>query len=194
MLVKIKLLGELGRKFGREYYMDIRKPAEAIQAIASQVDGFAQWLYTSGDRGVDYRVVTSRPEGLSEDELQMVDESMECLIIAPILRVKGAFGRILLGVVLIGVAFLVPGGFLGLSATTIGLIGGALVLGGLAMLLSPTPETPESEEERKKSHLFDNAAETGRQGRPVSLTYGFRIIKNPTLISAGMTINQVPVN
>ena len=40
--VTVKLLGELGRKFGREYRFLVRNPRDVISALSRQVDGFKE--------------------------------------------------------------------------------------------------------------------------------------------------------
>lgn len=190
-LVKVKLLGVLGKKFGREFELDIRTPAEAIRAIASQINGFAGFLESSESQGLAYRVVTLCPEGLDEQGLLLPIEGQR-LAIAPVVIGSGAFGRILLGVALIGAAFLIPGGFLGLSATTIGLVGASLVLGGISELLTAKPKTPK-DKKNSESFLFDRAQEVGNQGSPVPVLYGTRYITDLAVISSGLSVDEIPI-
>lgn len=186
MFVTVKLTGILGRRFGREWQLNINSPSEALRAIGCQVEGFAKFLYESADNGIVYRVVDGDPAGLAEEELQFGLKT-KTLVIAPIVQGAGGFGRILLGAALIGAAFLVPGGFLGLSSTTIGLIGGSLVLSGISQLLSPTPKTPK-EGEKRESYLFDRAAGTGSQGTPVPILFGQRLVSEMLVLSSGIDV------
>jgi predicted phage tail protein len=129
------------------------------------------------------------------------------LIIAPIVSGAGAVGRILLGAALIATAILAPGvGFVGLKfavvqgatgfaaglAAVAGNIGIALVLTGVAQLLSPSPKTP-GDTEKRDSFLFDNATETSNQGLPVPLLYGRFLAASPLVISSSISTVGVAV-
>jgi predicted phage tail protein len=124
------------------------------------------------------------------------------LIIAPIITGGGAFGRILLGVALIALAFIPGVGFAAATATAAAkftVLGGILfnlgismVLTGIASLLTPPVEQPR-ETERKDSFLFDRATELTTQGQPVPLLYGKFLAASPLIISSAITTQQVLV-
>ncbi|XHX80932.1 MAG: hypothetical protein RBJ76_13660 [Stenomitos frigidus ULC029] len=191
-MATIKLLGELGQRFGREWQLEIQSPAEAIRAIACQCPGFTQYLYNCSEANISFRVVTTDPIGLDEEQLEQPLGGQR-LVIAPQISGSGNFGKILLGVALIGAAFLIPGGVLGLSATTIGLLGGALVLQGIAGILTSTPKTPKKESEKTESFLFSSTDAVGKQGQPVPILYGRFRVSNLVPISTGVTINEYPI-
>lgn len=172
--------------------MQVRNPAEAIRSLCYQIPGFQKFLYDSADNGIEYRVVVEEPEGRSSEELHYPMGCCEVIVIAPIASGCGGFGRILLGAVLVGVAFAVPGGIFGISATTIGLLGASMIVGGIAQMLAPKPKTPKKKES-ENSYLFDRAAEIGKQGQPVPLPIGERIIQLEIVLSSGLVTNEVPI-
>ena len=45
--VEVKLLGELGRRFGRSYVFYVKSAREVISALSYQVKGFKEYLYTA---------------------------------------------------------------------------------------------------------------------------------------------------
>ena len=78
--------------------------------------------------------------GVSEEELTL-ETGCEEIILAPVVQGAGGFGKIILGVLLIAVAIFVPAAVFGLtSMLAVGVVGGALVLGGIAELMTPTPQ------------------------------------------------------
>lgn len=204
MLVKVKLLGELGRKFGRNYEFVASNPRDIISALSYQLQGFKQYLCEAHEQNVAFRLVDEDPEGMSYENALMPCRQ---LIIAPVIAGGGATGKILLGIGLIALSFVSfgagawagLGGFVGAAGTTAPFtaagsllafkLGATLLFTGIAELLAPTP----SDGGRKESYLFDKAAETSTQGNPIPLLYGRYLATSPAIISSSVTTYQVPV-
>lgn len=198
--VKVKLLGELGRKFGRSYQFMALSPKEVLSALSNQIEGFSDYLRGAHENGVFFKLVTADPEGIDYNECMM---PCETLVIAPVITGAGgsgmSIGKILLGAVLIGLAF-VPGigvaatGALAGKFTAVGTalfgIGGALLFGGIAELLTPTPKKPK---ENEQSFLFDRAVDLTSQGFPIPLLYGKFLATSPLVISSAISTESVPV-
>lgn len=203
-LIEVKLLGELGRRFGRSYSFVASSPKEIISALSNQIEGFKDYLCSAHEKGIGFRLVDGEAEGMAYENVLM---GCRQLIIAPIITGGGAVGRILLGVALIALSFAIPGLALGgvlsgafssavgnviLSAGTIMFnVGAGLVLTGIASLLTPPVKEPK-ETERKDSFLFDRATELTTQGQPVPLLYGKFLAASPLVISSAITTQQVP--
>jgi predicted phage tail protein len=194
MMKIVKLLGELGRKFGREWRLNIHTPAEAIKAIAVNCPGFIEYLYASEERGLYWRVVIDEPQGI--DQSQFGFPITQKLVIAPIITGSGGFGRILLGGALIAASVFMPASVsiigIGITSTTVGLLGAALLFQGISSLLAPQNKTPKNN--KNESYLFDRSAGSGRQGSPVPIGYGERLITDPVIISQGITTEEIPAN
>ena len=199
-LIEVKLIGELGRRFGRSYSFVASSPREVISALSNQIAGFKDYLCDAHEKGIGFRLVDGDAEGMSYEEAMM---GCKQLIIAPIVTGGGgAFGKILLGVALIALAFIPGVGFAAATAaaaakfTVLGGIlfslGTSMVLTGIASLLTPPVEQPR-ETERKDSFLFDRATELTTQGQPVPLLYGKFLAASPLIISSAITTQQVPV-
>jgi len=196
--VKVKLLGELGRKFGRSYEFMALNPKEIISALSNQLDGFKEYLANAHTNGIFFKLVTTTPEGIDYNECMM---SCDDLVIAPVITGAGGsggstLGKILVGVALIGLAF-VPGIGTAIIANTTatGMItggsilfslGAALGLGGIADLLTPTPKKPK-DNETQSSYLFDRAAELTTQGMPIPLLYGEFLATSPLIVSSAIS-------
>ena len=200
MLMQVKLLGDLGQKFGRHYEFVADSPREVISALSNQLAGFKQYLCEAHERNVAFKLVDDDPDGMSYENAVM---PCKRLIIAPMVMGGGSVGKILLGVGLIALSFVSFGagawaGIAGSFVTAAGAAGGSvavfklgatLLFTGIAELLTPTPKDGGREE----SFLFDQAAETSVQGTPVPLIYGRYLATSPALISSSVTTYQVPV-
>ena len=204
-LIEVKLLGELGRRFGRKYRFVADSPRAVMSALCNQLEGFKQYLCTAHENGIGFRLVSENPEGMDYDNVLM---NCERLIIAPIVSGSGTVGRILVGVALVALAFVPIGGtvaagslFAGYAAgagfaagsSVLFSIGASLILTGVASLLTPAVKTPSTDTERKESFLFDRAAELTTQGTPVPILYGRFLAASPLIVSSAITTQQVPV-
>ena len=198
--IEVKLLGELGRRFGRKFHFVASSPRDIMSALCNQLEGFKEYMVNAHEKGVAFRLINDDSEGMDYENIIM---PCDRLIIAPIVTGSGDFGRILLGVALIALSF-IPGvggfalGYIGKTALTAGNIlfglGATMVLGGIASLLTPQQQlaTP-SDNERKESFLFDRSTELTTQGQPIPLLYGRFLAASPLVISSAVTTQQLPV-
>jgi predicted phage tail protein len=195
-MVTVILLGELGRRFGRRHSLAISSAAEAIRALVANFPAFERELVSSGERGVGYRVVAGR-EALTLDRLHE-PTGQNRITIAPVVSGAGGngLGQILLGAALLAVAWWNPlgsaasGAFL--SQATLYSVGTAMILGGVAQMIAPTPKATEPSErpENKPSYSFNGAVNTTAQGHPVPVGYG-RLIVGSAVISAGIDVDEI---
>lgn len=202
--VEVKLLGKLGRKFGRHYSFMARSPRDVISALSNQIEGFREYLRCAHEHGIGFRLVDQDPDGMEYEGVML---PCRRLVIAPIVTGSGATGRILVGVALVALAFVSFGGSVAAGSLFAGYAAGSgfalgsgvlfslglgLVLTGVSQLLTPQPRLP-SESERRDSFLFDRAAELTTQGQPVPVVYGKYLAASPLIISSSITTKQVPV-
>ena len=210
-MVEVKLLGELGKRFGRKHRFMAHSPRDVFSALSHQLKGFKDYFCDAHEKGIGFKLVDGDPDGMDYENVLM-----GCcrLIIAPVTSGGGAVGRILIGVALIALAFIPIAGaaaFAGFtSASAAAASGGALaagfaagsavlfnlgiglVLTGIAQLLTPTPDA-QKETDRKDSFLFDRASDLTVQGQPVPILYGKFLASSPLIISSALTTQQVPV-
>jgi predicted phage tail protein len=186
------LLGELGKRFGRKHVLDVASPAEAIRALCANFREFRQFVATSVERNVAYRVLNRR-EDIGVDELH--NPASQTITLVPV--VGGAsfwkkFGQLILGAALITASFFLPPlaivGTATLASVTFS-IGVSLALGGIAQLLAPTPKTPK-EEDKQTSYIFNGAVNTTAQGQALPVGYG-RLIVGSAVISAGISVEDL---
>ena len=210
-MVQVKLLGELGRRFGRSYSFMVRNPRDVISALSNQLDGFKEYLCGAHENGMGFKLVDNDPTGMSYEEVMM---GCKQLIIAPVISGSGgkgmSIGQILLGVALIALAF-VPGvgafaagstavkaglavaGSLTKVGTALFTLGATLALTGISGLLTPPVQTPSTDSKKKDSFMFDRAVELTTQGYPISLLYGRYLAVAPLTISSAISTESIPV-
>jgi predicted phage tail protein len=201
-LIEVKLLGELGRRFGRCYRFMAASPKDVVSALSNQLEGFKDYLVQAHENGVGFKLVDDEEEGMDYEGLYL---PCKRLIIAPIVSGGGTVGRILVGVALVALAFVSFGGaaglFAGFAAKTgfaagsgiLFSLGVGLVLTGIAALLTPPVQTQRSDTEKKESFLFDRATELSSQGSPIPVLYGRFLAASPLVVSSAITTQQVPV-
>ena len=158
----VRLLDSLGERYGAEHtYYNLRTPAEAIKMLCINRPEFAQELLEAHNHGVYYRVMQFGSD-MSYDDLRSPLGAKD-LYIAPVISGSGggSTSKILIGAALVSFAVLTAGagaGFLSLGAgltagtftlgaaasTAIGSIGTAMILGGVADIISPQPQVPKT--------------------------------------------------
>ena len=210
-MVTIRLLGEAGRRYGRRFQLAVKTPAEAVRALCLQIPGLRQYLLESGEKGIDWRVVTDHAEGLDED--QMLWPMSKRLVLAPLPAGRGGVGKIIAGVAIVAFAIVTAGAGLfalglGFSASTaigIGAIGASLIFSGVSDLLTPTPKMPNvkgglgggssstsgrDRDEQLNSFAFDKSNANTVQGDVVPVLYGERIIGALPVLSFGLELQN----
>ena len=173
------------KKFGN-FKLDVRNAAEALRAIDTLIGGdrFRQEI----DTDYPYEIIVDGGRKIDGDNpadlaLLKIEKTLD---ICPVVGGAGAVGRIILGVVLVGISFFMPAALLGLSSTTVGLFGASLIIGGIMNLLSPQQTT-------YNGNNFDaSSVNRGVQGQPVPMLFGERYIQ-PVPISVWVTNNNVDV-
>jgi predicted phage tail protein len=210
-MVTIRLLGEAGRRFGRQFKLAVKTPAEAVRALCAQIPGLREYFLQSSENGIAWRAITEHPEGL--DEEQLLWPLSKRFVLAPIPVGKGGVGKIIAGVAIVAFAIVTAGaGLFGLglgfgagTAISIGAVGASLIFGGIADLLTPTPKMPNvagpggigsgatsgrSREEQQRAFTFDKSNANTQQGEVVPVLYGERIIGSLPVLSFGLELQN----
>jgi len=194
----VKVYGALRKRLGQcRFEFDVATPAQAIKALCVNFPGLDKWLIDSEQDGVGYRVAVGR-EKITDDltALGLPFSEKEVFSITPVVAGAGrGTGQILAGVALVALT-LVPGGLpiSGALATKIGLLGGSLILSGIATAISPQPDLDSTLDEsvQLESFSFSNVVNTSRQGMPCPIAYG-RLFVGSAVLSSGLDVDQVQV-
>jgi predicted phage tail protein len=188
---KIQLLGELGKKFGKSFSMDVKNPAEAVRALCTNFPAFKQHLLDSEKRGIAYKVLVGK-EAQSVDDLHN-PAGRESIKLVPVLQGAGGGGTlsVIIGAVLIAASF-IP--FLAPISPYLMSAGIAMVIGGVVQMLTPVPtlnsDTSNNQPDNKPSYVFNGGVNTSAQGYPVPVGYG-RMIVGSAVISAGIVAEEL---
>lgn len=200
----VKVYGKLRELLGQcRFELNVSTPAQAFKALLVNFPQLERFILDSEKDGISYRMMVGRQHIGEQNfgDLSLPFGEREVFSIAPaIAGAGGNFGRILLGAGLIGASFLFPGAGLfgggGVVATgtmaTIGTglsaIGAGLVLGGVAEMISPTPEPQQRKEaEQLESFTFSGIVNVSRQGIPVPVVLG-RAYAGSVVISSGLDV------
>lgn len=207
MLRKIRVYGQLAKFLGQRIFeADVASAAEAVRFL---VTNFPKLERHMADQ--HYRVSVGSYD-LALEELHDPAGQQEIKVVPVMAGAGGGTGRILAGIGLIALSFLLPGagafgtfslfgqaatagGILTGIGTAASLIGASLVLGGVSQLLTPTPKinlpgTPQDNNDPRKSYSFSGIQQTSRQGVPVPIVYGETLVGS-VVISAGIDTVQV---
>jgi predicted phage tail protein len=190
MLRKIKLYGALAKVIGqRVLEADVATAAEAVRFL------LANWPELEAHMNDQHYRVSIGTYDLDLEELHHPAGAAPISFV-PVVSGAGAVGRIIAGIALVAFSLLLPGvGAVigGALMTKIGLLGAALIIGGVAQLLTPTPTVPQgadTQDDPRKSYSFSGIQNTSRQGVPVPIVYGETVVGS-LVISAGIDTVQV---
>jgi len=191
MLRKIKLYGALAKFVGhRVLEADVATAAEAVRFLV------ANWPELEAHMTDQHYRVSVGKYDLDLEELHHPAGAAPISFV-PVIAGAGAVGRILAGIALIALSFLIiPLGIAAAGAgiaTAVGLAGASLLLGGIAQLLTPTPKVAQgsdSQDDPRKSYSFSGIQNVSRAGVPVPIVYGETVVGS-VLVSAGIDTVQV---
>jgi len=181
MLKKIKLLGHLGKKFGREYSFDVASPAEAVKALCHQVRGFREYMQKGAGKERRFKIVVGK-NPLTDIERQFhmcVDSDIS---IVPIVKGAGGLVETVTGwwMTLANIAYEV------FSNT----LAGRLLNGIMEPKKADSPVERNKNDDR--SYLFNGAVNTTQQGQPIPIGYG-RMKIGSQVVSASLSTTQIAI-
>ena len=196
MLSKIRLYGRLAEVCGNTttYEAVLNTPADAIRFLINNFKNANKHISQN-----NYQIYVG-DENIGEEALSFPSRGEEIKII-PVISGSGNVGRILAGVVLIGIAVGTGGiGILGqpifsasgvfAPAALAGKVGMLLLLSGVAGLLTPTPEIPEDEGDPTRSFSFSGVQNNANAGTAIPICYG-HVICGSIPVSAKLTTNDI---
>ncbi len=190
-LRKVRLYGPMGSRFGREFSLNVKNPADAIRALSIQIPGFKEYLIQAKSKGLTFAVFIGK-RNISEDGLHDPAGDND-IRIAPIIMgsKRGGILNTIVGVVLVVVGTVITGLSYGWAAPVGGALinlGYGMIVGGIIQLLSPQPKGlgAKDKPENQPSYSMDGAVNTQAQGNPVPLAYGGPLIIGSAVISGGI--------
>ena len=205
MMRVIKVYGKLAKHLGQRSFKAVaRTPGEAIKFLLANFPDLRPVLSEG-----EYTVSVGRhqlPIGEHPEFIGYPVAGSEPIRIAPVISGAGGnAGKILAGAALITAAVVfapvagaAQAGFMGAAGTgalsagasiALGNLGAALVLGGIAGIISPTPKTPEMDADPRENFSFSGVQNVSRSGVVVPVIYG-EVITGSITISAGLNVDK----
>lgn len=204
----VKVYGALKERLGGQgtFELDVFNPAEALKALCCNFPGLDKWFVDSGEDGIVYKVLLGETQ-VGEDNIEnffLPWSEKEVFHVTPVLAGSGGFGRFVAGALMVGLVVATGGigaagfaggfggatiGTFGIGAgisigTVVGTMGVALMLGGIAQMLTPVPKAPP-EATKLQSFSFSGIQQTAQQGGAIPIVYGKCFIGSAVL-SAGL--------
>jgi len=211
-MTEIVLHGELANEFGGPFNFHVESPSEAIRALCSQLKGFENHL-----REGLYRIRKGDIETGFDQTLPMMaiglGRTKQLHIIPELSGGKKGVGKVLLGIALIGATLIIPGmqtvgiGLMkGLAQTAfsvfgtgvtfghIAMFGASLALGGVAMMMTPTPEVGNyGDREEQSSFMFNGPENRAEQGTVIPVVYGDDVWAGSVVVHTSIVIEDIAI-
>lgn len=192
-LVEVRLHGHLRARFGRVFHLAVETPAEAINALSTQIKGFADAV--RGWAGPGYRLRVGdgdRADWRDEHTARLGLGQARRIDIVP--SVSGAkrqgWGQVIVGAVLVVVGYVLSAYGYGALGGPMAKAGWAMMLGGAIALLSPVPRGSGSKAGQEVSQQLSGPPNITSPGGPVPLIIG-RCLVGSVTVSAGMSTDEV---
>lgn len=209
-MTHVKLMGELGEKYGSDWHANVRTTRDIFKLIECQHDDFRDYIIDCSKKGINFTVQNG--EELLDQMEAFITPLKDTVIITPVAAGAGAGDafKIIVGAILFfyGWQWLTTQGWstevvtaTGESVETAGQVElatttqlntagelariGIQSLGvGLAMSGVTGYLTPDGPSEAGKSYLFDGPVNNAKQGIPVPVAYG-ELIVGGAIMNAG---------
>lgn len=192
-MMKIRLEGVAGKRFGYEHNLDVHSPKEAIRALCQLLPGFRAFLTSAHEYGLFFQII-SRGNLVDYDHLEFGSEEMTLVpVITGSMSLFKNIGLILVGVLLVALSMGAFGLAFGAATTLSGAIkvammslGMGLIFTGVAGLFAPgVPNTDVESQGRSADDAITNAGTTtAADGTPLPVIYGETLVTRIPVVSS----------
>ena len=186
-MTQVKLLGELGDKFGSEWTSNSKSMRDIFKLIDCQVEGFKEYLQDCHEKNIGF-TIQNGDDFIDYDDLALCHVKDTVIISAVPAGSGKGLGKILAALAVLVLFIVRPdlaikayeasqGGFfealaagaqMKQSALILASIGANLAIAGITEMTAPDAGNMTSD----PSFLFNGANNTIEQGQPVPLLYG----------------------
>ena len=172
-MITVYLHGDLGDYFIPQIELMVSSVQEVLSAIKANFREFTKYLFEAARLGVNYHIRVGNQE-IDEKLLPCpISSKVRSIHITPIPAGAGSTAKIIAGAALLGTGIgLMAVGLttvIGISSSSIALMGGSLLLGGISSLFG------KKKEEDRQSQSFNPSATTKEGGR-VPIIYGVVLV------------------
>ncbi len=193
-MMRIRLEGVAGKRFGYEHNLEVRNPNEAIRALCQLIPGFKAFLASAHEYGLFFQII-SKGDLIDYEHLAFGTNEMVLVPVVSGSFFGSSFGQILLGVVLIafaftGFGFISFGGIGTISAavqSASAALGFGLLFTGVAGLFAPgVPSFGEDDREGAPADeaILNSGAAVAPDGTPIPVVYGETLVKDIPIITS----------
>jgi predicted phage tail protein len=161
-----------------EFTAAVSTVAEAVACLRANFDRFTAVLPS-----LCFRVTVGYDDAGEGDLHKPIARKVQIMRFSIVPSGSGQVGKIILGVALIGLAFMGGLPFLGMSGLTTGLLGGALLIGAL---FGQQKDPAGQEKDGRKSNVFSRPQQTLVEGGRMPVVYGLHL-SGWTIVSARAT-------
>jgi predicted phage tail protein len=188
MIRNVVLHGIAAKKYGAKHDMDADTTFMLLRGLTHKLGlGFKKLIGDNKWRILKNENKNVRKNALSEIQIHNTLDDVKTIHIVPVVEGSGSVFRVIVGVALIALAVMNPIA-VGPWATQ---LGGALILGGVAEMLSPVPRASGmASSTQLQSYNFAGPQNNIQQGGPVPLVYGQVGNVGGTVISLGLTYQK----
>lgn len=192
-MIAVHLHGPLAKQFGKVWELEIGSVGEAVRAIDRLRGGFCDAIMDLSEKGMAFRVTTSRGQDLDNDTVAFPLRGVERVDIIPIVQGSSAAVRFVVGAIMVAVAIAIaPQGGLAGPSQVLFSMGASLMLGSVIEWLTPIPKTKDNSASGAQSWSINGPTNTVDQGLPVPLAYG-EVLAGAYTVSAGISVaTQTP--
>ena len=189
-MTTVYLHGSLAKKYGKEpIQVDADTIAQVVRGLIFRFGDEFKQVLKAGNWHV-FRGAKKKGNDIGEEELNFKLKPNENLHLEPALEGRSAAVRIVIGVALILVAVFAPVPP-NLKMYLIS-AGASMILGGVAEMLSPKPQTGvQNQAGANPSFIFNGAVNVTEQGSAVPLVYGRVNRCSTVVISSGLTTENI---
>ena len=174
---KVYLVGEIEKKFGSVFSMNVDSYADIIKCIDCNRPGFREYLATSEENGIVF-TINSAGKDIGEEDLLTPLEEGDVTIAAIPAGSKSDAPKIIIGATLMIIAGPKLGTWYWNAAFTVGM---NLAMQGIQGMLAPDPSV---DDEKDEGYLYTGGEALVVEGDPVPVLYGeLRIPGQPISIA-----------
>lgn len=207
-MVKVHLYGSLAEEFGAEHSYKVSSPAEACRALEANNPGKFYTAIREGSYTI-FRGDLQDEDTDTEATLTLQRPDTDIHIVPQVSGAKSrGIGQIITGVIIIAAAVVyayytgdytsafaaAEGVIAGGAGSTMAMMGAAMVVSGIATMLTPVPSLDGGElgksVDDKKSFIFTGPENVSTQGIPVPLVYG-RFKVGSVVVSRSLTVENI---
>ena len=186
-LINVRLYGELGKEFGKEWKIACTSPREALAVIQANTQRLMTWLRNNKEKFAHYKILVKYRNGKKEyltQDTYLTANNIISVSFTPVVSGSGNVAKTVVGVVLMVASY-----WCGPAAPYVFQVGLALTIGGVTGLLAGKQKSGNNSGSSNTSHYFQGVGKNQTQGNPVPLIYGQCKI-DPQMLSVAITVDN----